>query len=213
MLTLSIDAANIPSDENSNLFNIVPFRGANNQSLCILLPARTDRAICGRLPFRVPLMPLPSGNRIHWSWSCRSTSANRSDISTHFLHSPTEECVTRLREGNVQLPVLQLGMMSDRVVLGFTSPSKMATLVSMSKSVLKLYSLTRLVFVGAIHWATLMDASAPARGLSHDTDLTACCEKGPMPTDSMMTTHPTNAASLHTIYVSSCKIQSSVLPP
>lgn len=46
-----------------------------------------------------------------------------------------------------------------------------------------------------------MDASAPARGRSHDTDLTACCEKGPMPIDSTMTMHPTNAALLPCILV------------
>lgn len=46
-----------------------------------------------------------------------------------------------------------------------------------------------------------MDTSAPTRGRSHDTDLTACCEKGLMPTDSIITMHSTTAASLTCILV------------
>lgn len=134
MLTLSIDAANMSSNELSNVFKSFSFGEVDPQSLCTLLRARVDRTIRGRVPFGVPPMPLPSDNRIRWSWSSSSTSINRLDVSTHFLHSPTEECVTRLREGNTQLPVVQLGVISDRVVLEFTSPSKMATLVSKSKS-------------------------------------------------------------------------------
>ena len=75
----------------------------------------------------------------------------------HFLHIPIDECEMPLYDGNVQLPELQSGISVNRVVLGLTNPSRIATLAFRSNPAFTLPGI-------CMYRAILIDASAEVEG-------------------------------------------------
>lgn len=98
--------------------------------------------------------------------------------------------MTPLLEGKRQFPVLQLGDIADRVVLGLATPSRMAILVSMSRSSIPITALL------PAHLAIGIEDPEDSRGRLQGTALTACCVKGPTPTESKTTIQPRSAEFL-----------------
>ena len=116
------------------------------------------------------------------------SSTSQGVTLAHFLHIPIDECEIPLYDGNVQLPELQSGVSVNRVVLGLTNPSRIATLVSRSN--------LQWISLGIMYLAVLIDASSDAEGRPQGIDLTACWLRGPIPTERTRTRHPISAGSL-----------------
>jgi hypothetical protein len=126
-------------------------------------------------------------------------SASQGVTLAHFLHIPIDECVISLYDGNVQFPELQSGMSVYRAVLELIKPSRIVTLVSMSRPGKPLRCVR---LVSCMYRAILINAPADIEGWSQGTNLTACWLSGPIPTERTRTMHSISAGSLFKISAS-----------